>query len=88
MKWSKVQPDRRGRRSSSHPSYEAHPLNAALNIETPIQAFQILFTKAIIDKIARLKANDNLIQSYHIRTNAVEINAYIGILVISDVIMC
>ncbi|XP_043270636.1 uncharacterized protein [Venturia canescens] len=97
IKWSEIVPVRHGRRSSAHQTFEPSPANAALEIDSPLDAFQILFSKEIIDiivlhtneeidrEVARLRKDNLVVQSYHSHTTSDEINAYIGVLIFGAV---
>jgi len=76
-KWSENPPPRRGRRSSGTPNFVASPKLEALDIKSPLDAFSLLFSTNIIEKIVThtneeiererlsLRENNIIIQTYH-----------------------
>lgn len=77
---------------------EPSPKNDAENIRSPLQAFNVLFSSDMMEKIVthtneqitreitRLKRDNRIIQSYQSTTDQIEINTLIGILYYTDVL--
>lgn len=88
MNWSEIEPNRRGRRFSGSYIHTTSLKNKACDITTPLQAFQILFDNAMLEKIVtytnkqiareveRLRSENYLSQSFHRPVDKIELNAF------------
>lgn len=89
--WSEQAPDRGGRRSSGHPNFSATTKNDGMNVETPVEAFRVLFDDVILDKIiihtneeiervmSLLISEGHQYQSIHKKIDKEELCAFLGL---------